>query len=174
MNFSSAQPIGENYRHNMIVFGDEDGLFAVEPSTQKILWRFSPSEWKGPAMCQPLQIVESRPKPRDPADVSVTPLKHEDGRLPTTDSLIVTLGDGIGVARLEMKFEPDYPPPHTLAGDQSYHGVFSVKEVWTSHQLKPSFNDMVYHKGYLYGFDQNILVCLDAETGQRKWKKGRY
>ncbi len=175
MNFSSAQPIGENFRHNMIVFGDEDGLFAVEPATQKILWKFRPSEWKGPAMCQPLQIVESRPKPRDPADVSVTPLVLENGRFPTTtDSLIVTLGDGIGVARLEMKFVPDDPMPHTLAGDSSYKGTFSVKEVWTSNQLKPSFNDMVYHQGHLYGFDQNILVCLDAETGQRKWKKGRY
>jgi outer membrane protein assembly factor BamB len=159
MNFSSAQPIGENFRHNMIVFGDEDGLFAVEPATQKILWRFRPSEWKGPAMCQPLPLF---------------PLALEQGRLPTTDSLIVTLGDGIGVARLEMKFEPDSPPPHILAGDHSYHGTFSVREVWTSNQFKPSFNDMVYHKGHLYGFDQNILVCLDIETGQRKWKKGRY
>ncbi len=174
MNFSSAQPIGEDFGHNMIVFGDEDGLFAVEPATQKILWRFRPTEWKGPAMCQPLQIMESRPKPRDATDASVKLLRDEIGRLPTTDSLIVTLGDGIGVARLEMKFEPDYPPPHMLAGDQSYHGAFSVKEVWTSNQLKPSFNDMVYHKGHLYGFDQNILVCLDAETGLRKWKKGRY
>lgn len=175
MNFSSAQPIGENFRQNMIVFGDEDGLFAVEPATQKILWKFRPSEWKGPAMCQPLQIIENRPKPRDTTDFSVTPLVLENGRFPmTTSGLIVTLGDGIGVARLEMKFEPAYPTPHTLAGDFSYKGTFSVKEVWTSNQLKPSFNDMVYHQGHLYGFDQNILVCLDVETGQRKWKKGRY
>lgn len=175
MNFSSAQPMGENYGHNMIVFGDEEGLFAVEPVTQKILWRFRPAEWKGPAMCQPLQIVENRPKPKDSDVVSVTPFFKPIDRFPTTDcSLIVTLGDGIGVARLEMKYEPDTPHPHILMGDNSFHGTFSVKEVWTSNQLKPSFNDMVYHKGHLYGFDQNILVCLDAQTGQRKWKKGRY
>ena len=32
----------------------------------------------------------------------------------------------------------------------------------------------VYHDGYLYGLDDGILACLDARTGERKWKGGRY
>ena len=44
--------------------------------------------------------------------------------------------------------------------------------VWSV--LKPSFNAFVFFDGHLYGFDQNILVCVDAATGKRLWKKGRY
>ncbi len=134
MNFSTAQPLTFSGT-TMVVFGNdkETGLIAVEPATGKILWKFRPSEWQGPAVCQPQQVDDQ--------------------------SLIVTLGDGIGVARLEVKREADR---------------WSVTEVWTSNQLKPSFNDLVYHEGHCYGFDQNILVCLDAANGKRMWKQGRY
>jgi outer membrane protein assembly factor BamB len=32
----------------------------------------------------------------------------------------------------------------------------------------------VIHDGFIYGLDENILTCLDAETGEVKWKAGRY
>jgi outer membrane protein assembly factor BamB len=51
---------------------------------------------------------------------------------------------------------------------------WSVTENWSSRDLKPDFNDYVEHKGFLYGFDANILSCVDLTTGKRKWKKGRY
>jgi outer membrane protein assembly factor BamB len=52
--------------------------------------------------------------------------------------------------------------------------AWSVKERWTSMGLKPYFNDFVVHKGYAYGFDGNILSCIDLKDGQRKWKGGRF
>ena len=30
------------------------------------------------------------------------------------------------------------------------------------------------HKGHAYGFDNNILACIDLADGKRKWKGGRY
>ena len=47
-------------------------------------------------------------------------------------------------------------------------------ERWTSRRINPYFNDYVAHKGYLYGFDNNIFACVDLENGERQWKKGRY
>jgi len=51
---------------------------------------------------------------------------------------------------------------------------WSIKEEWTSRDMKPDFNDFVEHQGSLYGFDGNIFACVDLATGKRQWKKGRY
>lgn len=51
---------------------------------------------------------------------------------------------------------------------------WSAQERWTSRGLKPYFNDYVIHKGHAFGFDGNILSCIDLADGARKWKGGRY
>ena len=46
--------------------------------------------------------------------------------------------------------------------------------VWESPRLKTKFTNAVFHAGSIYGLDDGVLVCLDPETGQRRWKRGRY
>lgn len=53
-------------------------------------------------------------------------------------------------------------------------GTWKVDERWTSNGLKPYFNDFVVHNGHAFGFDGNILSCIDLGDGTRKWKGGRY
>ncbi len=53
-------------------------------------------------------------------------------------------------------------------------GAWVPAERWISRQLKPSFNDFVVHGAAIYGFDGRILSCIDLETGERRWKQGRY
>jgi len=45
---------------------------------------------------------------------------------------------------------------------------------WDSHLLRPAYNDFVSQDGYIYGFDEGFFCCLDAATGKRQWKGGRY
>ena len=66
---------------------------------------------------------------------------------------------GIGVRRLAVT--------HRTEG-------WTAEERWSSRGLKPYFNDFVVHKGQAYGFDGNILACIDLQDGTRKWKGGRY
>ena len=66
---------------------------------------------------------------------------------------------GMGVRRLAVAHGP---------------GEWTVKERWTSTGFKPYFNDFVVHKGHAFGFDGNILACIDLEDGKRAWKGGRY
>ncbi len=50
----------------------------------------------------------------------------------------------------------------------------SARAVWENINMKNKFNSSVIHQGHAYGLDEGILVCVDVNTGERKWKGGRY
>ena len=45
---------------------------------------------------------------------------------------------------------------------------------WLSPKVKPAFSDMVYHDGFVYGFDGTVFCCFNAVTGTRTWREGRF
>jgi outer membrane protein assembly factor BamB len=51
---------------------------------------------------------------------------------------------------------------------------FEAKPLWHNLWLKNKFTSSVFWQGFVYGLDEDMLVCLDAQTGERKWKDGRY
>jgi outer membrane protein assembly factor BamB len=51
---------------------------------------------------------------------------------------------------------------------------FSVREVWRNNRMKNRFSGSVLRDGVIYGLDEGILAAIDAETGELKWKGGRY
>jgi outer membrane protein assembly factor BamB len=51
---------------------------------------------------------------------------------------------------------------------------YTASTIWENKNMKNKFNSSVLHNGYVYGLDEGILVCLDVNTGERKWKDGRY
>jgi outer membrane protein assembly factor BamB len=51
---------------------------------------------------------------------------------------------------------------------------FSAHAVWENINMKNKFNSSVLYQGYIYGLDEGILTCVDVNTGERKWKGGRY
>jgi outer membrane protein assembly factor BamB len=73
--------------------------------------------------------------------------------------VFVSTGYGAGAAVVEL----------TPAGDR-----FVVREVWRNIRMKNQFTSSVLHNGFVYGLDESILACLDAATGELKWKGGRY
>ncbi|MDQ3071325.1 MAG: PQQ-like beta-propeller repeat protein, partial [Acidobacteriota bacterium] len=73
--------------------------------------------------------------------------------------VFVSTGYGTGAAVIEL----------TPAGDR-----FTVREVWRNIRMKNQFSSSVLHEGFIYGLDESILACLEAETGKVMWKGGRY
>ena len=51
---------------------------------------------------------------------------------------------------------------------------FAVREVWRNTRMKNRFSGSVLRDGVIYGLDEGILAAIDAETGELKWKGGRY
>jgi outer membrane protein assembly factor BamB len=51
---------------------------------------------------------------------------------------------------------------------------FTARAVWQNKNLKNKFTSSVFYQGYVYGLDEDILTCIDAANGERKWKDGRY
>ena len=50
----------------------------------------------------------------------------------------------------------------------------TARKVWENSSMKNKFNSSVLHEGNVYGLDEGILTCVDAKTGDRRWKGGRY
>jgi outer membrane protein assembly factor BamB len=53
-------------------------------------------------------------------------------------------------------------------------GKWSAKPLWESQSLRCKFSSPVFYKGYLYGLDEGLLVCVDPKDGKRRWKGNRY
>lgn len=68
-------------------------------------------------------------------------------------------GYGVGAVVVEL----------TQAGER-----FDVREVWRNVRMKNRHSSSVFYNGFIYGLDEGILACLDASTGELKWKGGRY
>jgi len=47
----------------------------------------------------------------------------------------------------------------------------AFEEIWRNREMKNRFSTAVYHDGHLYGFDENTFKCVDAATGETRWRQ---
>ncbi len=73
--------------------------------------------------------------------------------------IFLSKGYGKGAELLEL----------TVVDDQ-----FDVDVVWNARVMKTKFSNAVIKDGYAYGLDDGILSCVEVQSGERMWKKGRY
>lgn len=76
------------------------------------------------------------------------------------DRVFVSMGYGVGGRLVKIS--------------RSAGGTWRADLVWQTRQLKAKFTQVVAHRGFLYGLDEGVLVCLDPKDGERRWKSGRY
>lgn len=75
------------------------------------------------------------------------------------DKLYISSGYGTGATLFQIK----------VAG-----GKVGVDEVWQSRRMKNQFSSSVLHNGHIYGFDDSVLKCISAATGEEKWKESGF
>jgi outer membrane protein assembly factor BamB len=88
--------------------------------------------------------------------------KNHDNAQPVilgTNRFLLSAGYGTGSQAVEVA--------RTAAG-------WEARPLWHNTGMKNKFASSVFWEGYVYGLDEDMLVCLDAQTGERKWKDGRY
>ena len=77
------------------------------------------------------------------------------------------------------------PPDHIFISSGYDHGAallqiepqgegLSVKKVWESRGMKNHFGTSLLIGDYIYGFDNAILKCIEAETGKEQWRRRGY
>jgi outer membrane protein assembly factor BamB len=91
------------------------------------------------------------------------PSAHPHVALPVVvpgDRVLVSSGYGTGSELLQI--------------GRDAAGPFTVKRLWKTNRLKAKFNNPITRGGFVYGLDDGILACVELETGELKWKDGRY
>ena len=73
------------------------------------------------------------------------------------DKIFISSGSGTvkGGAVIQIQYQND---------------SFNVKKMWETKRMKSVLNSSVTHQNHIYGFDGGIFKCLNATTGEVKWK----
>jgi len=53
-------------------------------------------------------------------------------------------------------------------------GRWQAQRIWKSIRMKSKFGTLIHRDGFVYGLDDGALACIDASTGELKWKGDRY
>jgi outer membrane protein assembly factor BamB len=79
-----------------------------------------------------------------------------------SDRLFLSKGYGTGCSLLAIKRAPT--------------GMLSANPLWDppiKNVMKTKMCNVVVHDGFIYGLDDVLLECIEAETGAVQWKKRR-
>ena len=87
------------------------------------------------------------------------------------DKVFISSGYNKGAAVLQMRVFVS-PEDDRAATDQirENQGTVRIEEIWKNRKMKNQFASSVLHENYLYGFDNSILKCIEANTGEEQWK----
>ncbi len=84
-----------------------------------------------------------------PGTAAMNPVPLGNGRFFISDS-----HDSSSVVRLEPNKD----------------GEMALNQIWSSRSIRNSYAVPVYHDGHLYAYSSRFLTCVDATTGESRWR----
>ena len=167
----SASPLVEGNRVIVPVGGEGQALVAFNKATGEVEWstHSDPIGYSSPVTMELAgtrqivavtgqsivgislqgEVLWSHPWPNDYHTNVASPIQVGKNRL------FVSTSYDVGAVVLELR--------------RNESGLEAV-ESWRNRTMKNHFQDSVYHEGYLYGFDNASLKCIDALTGEAQWR----
>ena len=152
------------------------GLLAYDRKNGEETWRSAPSElgYSSPALAtiagtpQILLLNYNTVTANDPSNGGVLWSHPWPGGNPkvtqpvpvSEDRILVSSGYGVGAELFEVQ--------------RDERGAFTTNSIWKNRNLKSKFANIVIHEENAYGLDDGIMVCINLQTGKRRWKGGRY
>lgn len=150
-------------------------LLAYDTLTGQLLWRAIPDSmsYASPVLAtldgtaQVLLVTASRVLGFDPSTQTILweapwEVRHGNAICPPVivdeSSFFLGAGYGKGGALFRVR-----------QSDGRWH----VETVWQNRHLRTKFNPAVCVEGSLYGLDEGVLVCVEAQTGRPRWRGPR-
>ncbi len=86
------------------------------------------------------------------------------------DKIFISSGYGKGAAVVQVRLKASPESGAEENEGEKNRVEINVEEIWKNEEMKNHFATSVLHGDYVYGFDNAILKCIDANTGMEKWK----
>jgi outer membrane protein assembly factor BamB len=148
------------------------GLLAFDRATGRLVWNAAGSKTTGYSSAVAATIA-GVPQVVTVASDRVFGVRPSDGHMlwsaagpggtiEVSNSVMVLPGD-----RLLMNNWEESSMIKVEAGS----GGLTARQLWRSNRLRNANGPTIYRDGHLYGFAGAILVCLDAETEEIKWRE---
>jgi outer membrane protein assembly factor BamB len=154
---------------NLVVFNVGSAGAALDKATGNVVWKSGGSE-SGYSTAVPFDAGANRGVLLFLA-TSVAAVNLSDGRLiwshPWKTEYDVNAADPI-MLRENVFISSGYERGGALLKISGK----SASVVWENKNMRNHFNSCVLLDGYLYGFDESELKCLDFNTGQVRWRQG--
>jgi outer membrane protein assembly factor BamB len=84
------------------------------------------------------------------------------GSIEVANSVLALPGDRLLLSNWEQS---------VMLGISYRDGVFSTREIWRSPRLRGSNGPTIYRDGFLYGFAGAMLICMNADTQEVRWRE---
>ncbi len=146
-------------------------LVAFDKSSGEVRWH---AETDKPGYSTPLAIeVDGLEQVLFFTGSSLVSVAPESGRVfwrhPWKTSYDVNAAMPVFVPPNQVFISTSYDKGATLLRIDVDGGNASVREIWRNRVMKNHFNSSVLVGEHLYGFDNGILKCIEAATGEELW-----
>jgi outer membrane protein assembly factor BamB len=169
----SESPLVDGSRVIVTPGGPRAGIVALDKMTGKTLWQseqLSDEAGYASPIAADVQGVRVIMTLTSEAGVGV---RASDGRLMWRHTAVANNTANVATPIFfdnKVFYTSDYGTGAALLGLTAQGGEVKAQQIYFTNQMQNHHGGLVLVNGYLYGFHQSILTCLEFATGKMMWR----